>query len=122
MTALFVLLACGAKEAPTEAPEAAAAVESEPLDGAALFAVHCASCHGDDAGGDGPLAAGLDPAPADLRGRPRDPKFRGIPRRTIIEEGSAGSAMPAFKALLSAEELEAVYGFVHALHHGQPGQ
>jgi mono/diheme cytochrome c family protein len=35
--------------------------------GAALFAKHCAACHGATAAGDGPVASSLDPRPADLR-------------------------------------------------------
>ena len=34
--------------------------------GQASFLVHCASCHGDDAKGDGPMAADLRVPPADL--------------------------------------------------------
>ncbi|WP_135502063.1 c-type cytochrome [Roseovarius aestuariivivens] len=34
--------------------------------GAALFAEHCAACHGADGHGGGPVAAGLATAPADL--------------------------------------------------------
>ncbi len=89
--------------------------------GAEVFAQHCASCHGDSARGDGPLAAALDPAPVDLTG-PRPAHMRGTPggRRAVIENGSPGTAMVAFKDVLSPEDLEAVYGFVHALHHGSP--
>ncbi|MCA0918774.1 c-type cytochrome [Pseudooceanicola nanhaiensis] len=35
-------------------------------DGAAFFAANCVSCHGAEGRGDGPLAAGLATAPADL--------------------------------------------------------
>lgn len=35
-------------------------------DGAVFFAANCASCHGTDARGRGPAAAGLPKAPADL--------------------------------------------------------
>ncbi|HEY8122298.1 MAG TPA: cytochrome c [Myxococcota bacterium] len=39
-----------------------------PAGGAELFAKHCASCHGASGAGDGPLAAELRVAPANLRG------------------------------------------------------
>ena len=42
---------------------------TEPVtksDGAALYSEFCASCHGDSGTGDGPAAAGLSRAPADL--------------------------------------------------------
>ena len=37
-----------------------------PVSGRAAFLDNCASCHGADARGTGPAAAGLSPAPADL--------------------------------------------------------
>jgi mono/diheme cytochrome c family protein len=40
---------------------------SPPPGGEALFAQHCASCHGASGAGDGPLAAELRVAPANLR-------------------------------------------------------
>ncbi|MEM7410142.1 MAG: c-type cytochrome [Myxococcota bacterium] len=48
------------------------AAEPEPADpvlaemGAPLFARYCASCHGAQARGDGPVAKALNPPPADL--------------------------------------------------------
>ena len=44
----------------------AACVAEEPPTGAMSFAENCVSCHGTGGAGDGPLAAGLDPRPADL--------------------------------------------------------
>ncbi len=83
--------------------------------GAQVFAAYCAVCHGPAGKGDGPAAAALAPPPSDLTG-PRPAHLRGIPRRTIIENGSPKSAMAAWKGVLPAEDLEAVYGFVHAMH------
>ncbi|SFE02904.1 c-type cytochrome [Roseivivax sediminis] len=56
LTLPLVLAAC-APETPA-APETAA--------GAALFATHCASCHGAEGRGDGPAAEDLGAVPADL--------------------------------------------------------
>jgi mono/diheme cytochrome c family protein len=39
---------------------------TDPATGAELYAIHCASCHGDGGRGDGPVAASLSTAPADL--------------------------------------------------------
>ena len=44
----------------------AAACVEEPIDGRAAYLENCASCHGVDARGDGPIAAGLATAPPDL--------------------------------------------------------
>ena len=38
----------------------------EPSEGAVFYAQNCVSCHGVEGRGNGPLAAGLRPAPADL--------------------------------------------------------
>lgn len=100
----------------TEAEEAA-----EPASrGAQVFATHCATCHGPEGRGDGPAGAALEPPAADLVG-PRAEHLRGIPRRTIIAEGRPGTAMVGWKDILSPEDLEAVYGFVHEMKHGPGG-
>lgn len=52
--ALAVLAACQPKEMP------------EAEEGRRLYAENCALCHGPAGAGDGPVAAGLKPAPADL--------------------------------------------------------
>jgi mono/diheme cytochrome c family protein len=52
---LLVLLSACAPETMPEASE-----------GAAFFAQNCVSCHGGGGRGDGPAAAGLEPAPTDL--------------------------------------------------------
>lgn len=84
------------------------------------YQLQCASCHGTEGRGDGPAAAALDPKPADLTG-PRPEHLRGQQggRRAIIENGSPGTAMVGYAKLLTAAELEAVIGVVHAMRQGQ---
>lgn len=55
---LLGLLCTAAACTPQEMPTAG--------DGAAFYAANCTSCHGATGRGDGPLAAGLNPQPADL--------------------------------------------------------
>ena len=43
-----------------------AACVEEPIDGRTAYLENCASCHGVDAKGDGPMARGLTTAPPDL--------------------------------------------------------
>lgn len=54
--------------APTPAPSPAAApsgsLRGDAAAGAQLYATYCASCHGPEGKGDGPVAATLDPRPA----------------------------------------------------------
>ncbi len=45
-----------------------AAPATSPASGKEMFMSYCASCHGKDAKGDGPAAAALKNAPADLTG------------------------------------------------------
>lgn len=56
LLSLLLLPAC----VPNEGPQGSAA------EGALFFAANCSGCHGADARGGGPAAAGLDPPPADL--------------------------------------------------------
>ena len=46
--------------------------EASIQEGRKSYAYACASCHGKNAGGDGPLAKDLDPKPADLQGNQKD--------------------------------------------------
>ena len=123
---LLLLLGCATpqSELGESASPAVAAAETPtpPADrGAELFASHCAVCHGPEGAGDGAGAAALDPPPPDLLGR-RAEHLKGIPRRKIIEEGRPGTAMVGWKAILSPEDLDAVYGFVHNMKHGPDGR
>ncbi|RPH63732.1 MAG: cytochrome c, partial [Myxococcaceae bacterium] len=76
--------------------------------GAEVYRASCAGCHGDRGRGDGPLAAGLDPAPANLAdwGALSDQSPLDYYRRINI--GVVGTAMPAFEDRLPARERWAV--------------
>jgi high-affinity iron transporter len=87
-------------ELPVRAPDLAL--------GAEVYRANCAGCHGDAGRGDGPLAAGLDPAPPNLRDWPalRDQSPLDFYRRVNI--GVVGTAMPAFEERLPARDRWAV--------------
>ncbi len=71
-------------------------------EGQALYAIHCAPCHGDSGRGDGPVGRKFVPTPADLR--PEGP-FGRLPDGTLFAIVSNGlGAMPPFRADLSPEE------------------
>jgi high-affinity iron transporter len=76
--------------------------------GAEVYRVNCAGCHGDLGRGDGPLGAGLDPAPANLAdwAALRDQSPLDFYRRVNI--GVVGTAMPAFEDRLPAGDRWAV--------------
>lgn len=89
---------------------AACMPEDQITTGAGDYAALCASCHGDDARGDGPDAAGLKPAPPDLTliAREHDGTF---PRAQVMSRiygytmGSSDSPMPAFGHLLEGKTV-----------------
>ena len=83
-------------EVPTETPSLAR--------GAVVYRSNCAGCHGTLGRGDGPLARGLEPKPADLSDPQglRDQSPLDYYRRISI--GVVGTAMPAFETRLSVED------------------
>jgi high-affinity iron transporter len=83
-------------ELPTQTPSLAR--------GAEVYQANCAGCHGAIGRGDGPMAKGLDPAPANLADATdlRDVSPLDYYRRISI--GTVGTAMPAFEGRLPAED------------------
>lgn len=90
-----VLRAFGVKTVPEALPDLQR--------GAALYAAHCAGCHGSTGAGDGPLAAGLEPAPTNFRDveRARQRSLFGL--YATVGSGVSGTAMPAFAQLPEAD-------------------
>lgn len=72
--------------------------------GAAVYRANCAGCHGSTGRGDGPMARGLEPKPANLAdaGALRDQSPLDYYRRITI--GVVGTAMPSFESRLTAED------------------
>jgi len=71
--------------------------------GARLFAQHCATCHGTEGRGDGPLANGMEPEPSDFHdeGRMRQRSLYGL--YNTITLGVGGTPMRAFTELSEAD-------------------
>lgn len=89
----------------TAAPTDEGAVEAAVIDGAAVFANRCASCHGRAGGG------GLGPQLSKGRVVARFPDIAD--QVAVITNGRGG--MPGFGTRLSAEEIEAVAEYVRSL-------
>jgi putative copper export protein/mono/diheme cytochrome c family protein len=90
-------------------------------EGAALYPVHCAACHGSEGRGDGPLAAGLPVPPADLTaehlwGHSDGELFWWLARGIEAPEG--GLAMPGFESVLDEDERWGLIDFIRARNEG----
>lgn len=89
-----------------------ASADSLP-DAAPLFAATCARCHGPDGKG-GPAVAPGQPGPRNLT----DPAFQAARTdaelRAVISSGKGG-VMPAFGAVYSAEQIDALVAHVRRL-------
>ena len=87
--------------------------------GRALFATHCATCHGEGGRGDGASAAGFATRPSDLAdGR----LMNGLPDEFLVSVITHGGpaqglapTMPPFDRTLSAEQVRRIVSFVRTL-------
>ena len=73
--------------------------------GQRLYADHCAVCHGASGQGDGPLAAGLAPRPADLTQHMAPGKHTDGQVFMWIKQGFPGTAMPAWGDRLDDQQI-----------------
>lgn len=96
--------------------------------GAAVYAEHCASCHGESGHGDGPASANFAPHPADLAWISAMPMGRwdAFMYWTIAEGGGRfGTVMPAFKTNLAKNDIWSVIAYIQAQlpqrGHAEPG-
>lgn len=100
-----------------EAPPALAA--SDSLDGGALYARHCAACHGDTGAGDGWNAGNLPVTPtahADpglMAERPDDTLYDAIAAGGWVLDKS--TRMPAFSEMLSPTQIRALVAHIRTL-------
>ncbi|HGG59079.1 MAG TPA: c-type cytochrome [Gammaproteobacteria bacterium] len=88
-------------------------------EGEALFQANCAFCHGADGTGKNWIGSFLQPHPRDLS----DPEL--LRRRTpgevarAIAEGVDGTSMPAWKAVLTQQQIESLVSYIERVL--QPG-
>lgn len=96
-----------------------AADEASIARGGEIFAVNCASCHGDGGMGDGIASVGLDPAPAPIAHTTQKMGDNYLFWR--ISEGGAqfNSAMPAWKEIFDEQSRWDLINYVRALGAGE---
>lgn len=121
---LLVLLISACASA-TSAPLEVEAVPAEyfgktnPLDesatelGAETFQSTCASCHGEKGRGDGPASASLNPPPKNLFELKEQVGDDYLYWK--ISEGSLGTAMLAWKGILTEEQIWELVSFIRNL-------
>ena len=83
--------------------------------GAQVYAQNCTACHGRKGYGDGPAGQQLSPRPADLAWLAHTHMAGDQYIVWTVSEGGkpVGSAMPAFKRVLSQRDIWAVASYVH---------
>ncbi len=87
---------------------------SDARNGRTVFQTNCASCHGESGKGDGPTGAYLSVPPADLTSE----DVRNDSDSELLSEISNGipdKGMPAWKSLLSAQEIRDVLAYIRTL-------
>jgi mono/diheme cytochrome c family protein len=95
-----------------------AATEATVARGRATYRERCQPCHGDRGRGDGSLAAALEPRPADL--------VLHVPQHTdgelfyFISRGVPGSAMPAWREVLTATQRWELVSYLREIAEGRP--
>jgi len=89
--------------------------------GAALYAPHCALCHGVSGTGDGPAAASLNQPPADLTA-PHAADHTAGDMFWWLTRGRPRGPMPGFDGVLSEEDRWDVINLVRALAAAQQAQ
>ncbi len=104
----------------TAVPEAPPALDpADRVDGPALYARHCAACHGSEGRGDGWNAPNLPAVPtahADrelMMKRPDDTLYDAIAAGAFVLDESP--QMPAFGAMLDPEQIRALVAHIRAL-------
>ena len=133
MKKLFVLMllltlclsACGGSEANVEETSMIETVPAEfagqinpygaevSTAGGELFQIYCASCHGESGLGDGIAGASLEPAPSNLVELQTSVGDDYLFWR--IRAGKDGTAMVAWKGILTDEQIWQVVAFIRTL-------
>ncbi len=102
-------------------PPGSDVLASAPM-GRRLYVRWCATCHGPDGRGNGPAAPSLIPRPRDLtrglfkyKSTPADQPPTDDDLVRVVANGLQASAMPYFRDLLTADEIQEVVGYIKTL-------
>jgi mono/diheme cytochrome c family protein len=112
----LALVAFGAAGAPLgviEAQDRGPRVSAEEYDGWRQYSAQCARCHGQDVTGN-PVAANLLAST-----RSGGPVADKAAFTKVVTEGRTARGMPAFKDIMSPEQIAAVYAYVKGRADGR---
>lgn len=83
--------------------------------GEKLFADNCAFCHGRDGSGKNWIGSFVEPHAADIASDPKIVDMAASELRERIKNGVKGSAMPAWKYVLSDAEIEEIIAYLRLI-------
>lgn len=86
--------------------------------GQVVYGERCAACHGSAGRGDGPQAAAMRPAPANLADPAAMAGVAAVDIYRRVSIGVPGTAMPGYESLLNEEDRWAVTAYVATLQYG----
>jgi mono/diheme cytochrome c family protein len=83
--------------------------------GQKLFLQRCALCHGNNGNGRGPAARGMKPKPLDFSHAARMESVTDGQLYWAIQNGSPGTPMPAWKSVMTEQEIWETVSFIKTL-------
>ncbi len=110
----WMRLACAGSLLVCLGSTANAVISGTPEVGKVIFAERCASCHGPEGRGDGPMAPLLSPRPASLISASTSVKS-DQELLDVIANGKPRTAMPAWKDLLTKQQRMDVVAYLRML-------
>jgi mono/diheme cytochrome c family protein len=85
-----------------------------PIDqGKAVYMGHCAGCHGFDGGGNGPVAAGMTPAPTNFKTATVATLSDNTIQQAVLV--GKGTVMRGYSTILTASEVNALVLYLRSL-------
>ena len=88
--------------------------------GEKLFQQNCAFCHSADGTARNWIGSFMEPHPRDLTKSPVMDSMTRTRLRTVIRDGLTGTSMPAWKSVLSEQQIEDVIAYVARAFHPRP--